>query len=233
VNAYRQRIIKEIEDLAAALSDDGRVTEWFQGLDTVLAKACGLFVVGAACNECASHACIQATCEINGPLMRQLVGITRFEDPQCVEQFRTGFALADMLPKSSHYADKRTPAEISLEQLLLVRGSRNRETVGKLKMDAKAAVLMKKTSEDARLHRMSEPRQLRQEDFDTMCLSPRFSVLQGRHPASRVSKVAVAFVSRLQARRSDPVTTSLCRGSMRQQGRKKSYNAIPLTTSSG
>lgn len=123
--------------------------------------------------------------------MRQLGGITKFDDPQCVEQFRTGFEVADMLGNTGHYAAKCTPAEISMRELLLVRGTRNREIIGKLKMDAKADVLLKKTHEDAQLHRMSTPRPLKQEDLDSMCLSPRFAVLQGRRLALRVTGVLV------------------------------------------
>jgi len=127
----------------------------------------------------ARRACLEASRDINGPLLVALAIAIRYHDIACVETLRSGAPLVNGLPFAGN--GKRITADEHMTEAQLQQewAETNAKMLERCKEDCHADKLLQACKDDWRKHRMTEPRKLEMADLVHGSFSPRFSIEQG------------------------------------------------------
>ena len=156
-NAFREKAISDIEQMGAAFWKEGRVEQWMGPADSWIK---------------------QIAKDVNGPLLEHLAREVHHNDPDCVSFFKFGAPLAGPMPTQGGENNK-LKASIDTHQLKQQCRERNRKTIDSLKEDKHSSELLREIRAEVAEGRMTSPRDLAEEDLDSILLAKRFSVEQG------------------------------------------------------
>ena len=158
IKAEREATINSIMARAQELQKSGAVKSWFSQASADIQQACA---------------------DVNGPLMEELVQQSAFSDKACPDIFRYGARFIGQLqcPATKEPVQHKMPA--SIEALQQALPAQNNSTLKKLKPDKFGETLVKQIEADAKLHRMTNPRPVSQDDVNNLCFAKRFGIEQG------------------------------------------------------
>ena len=151
-------MISQIEFAAQEIMDSGMQQEWLQGAD-VAAQA----VIGS----------------VNGPLLRQLLEATGYDDVAVIDMLLEG------APFVGQFDNGSTNEPPSVDQLWLRRQASNKTLLADLREGELAQELLQLTRDDAAKHRMTEPVLLQHTSIKDCLLHPRFAVSQQKSNGKR------------------------------------------------
>ena len=139
VNAFRERITRQIEELGKLMICDGRRDAWFHGCDEITMQVCA---------------------DVNGALAEWLALSSEFCDVAAIEQFRIGSDVVGVLDETGLGIpiSASTPKDSAV--LRAECHARNMRLLASLHEDGHAAELIEKMRKDADLGRMSQPRNI-------------------------------------------------------------------------
>ena len=163
VNDFRERITKRIELLGEAMIRDGRRDAWFENCDKFTSCVCT---------------------EVNGALAEWLAVSSEFCDAAAVEQFRCGGDVVGVLDDTGLGTPMVASRPMDTSTLQAECHTRNMRLLASLHQDKHAAVLVEKMEKDAKLGRMSMPRNILDLDLNENLLMRRFSVEQTQQNGS-------------------------------------------------
>jgi hypothetical protein len=123
----------------------------------------------------------------NCPLFRDLLCITGYHNPDCVEVFRKGANMYNLLEYSGLGEHVDAQCIASAEDLLASCFVHNTELLSQLSEDKHSLDLLRITRDDALLGRMSEPKLIEEVDLNKVLLHPRFASV--RHKADGEIKI--------------------------------------------
>ena len=188
--AERELIISGLEAEGLKMWSSGVCTEW-------LHKASDASIAG-----------VSAT--VNGPLFSDLCQATLYDDEESVQMFRNGADLYGRMCVTS-IAPERSGKGIamtgSIDQLWDDRAHSNMELLSCLKLDEFHAELHDITLADAKLGRITVPREVVEGDLQAFRFSPRFGVERGLKPDGSCkvrAEITCLSVYRLRVRRHSP-----------------------------
>ena len=120
--------------------------------------------------------------DVNGPLLAALLGVTSYGDTGAADMLRYGAPLLGKLPHAGRGPAKKFPEPTSTEALLHSSPEHNRSVLSSSREDVNSAATHEGALADAPLSRMIAPVLLAKVDLSRVCLSPRFSIVQGVKP---------------------------------------------------
>ena len=218
VRDHRRQMVSWIVKRAKLLRDNGEVGKWLTKVDP---------------------ACRGVVRTINGPLLRELMEVVGYDNPEVMRQLEQGVAMTGPLPGSP----ENEPIAVDKEKLTTIndlwcaRLARNKELLRALKVDEHSGELMRQVREEVVEGKVCEPWIINDEDADGTLLCHRFARVQGTKSDGRPRIRAVdngtkcgvydaaAMTRKLKMGSIDELLTVLKRRYRRRPGKYKAVKA--------
>ena len=156
----REGTIQVIEDLGKTLREQGKVQRWLEEIKDQKVR--------------------RISEGVNGPLLDLLAVRARYHDKRVIELFREGAPIVGILPRAGLGKPVPPVIETTLAQLNRRRESKNKALISSITEDKHSKALLNACKEDAKKGRMEPVHLVQNCDLNTIVLSPRFSVEQGK-----------------------------------------------------